>query len=114
MIPFSFFAGAASGAATSWVLRSRQAEAEVAALRLEIEGLRGDRSETERSLAEALAERRALDARLALQLDVLEAARGETRAALEQAEVHRRAAAVTVAEVLDEGGSRVAVPRDAE
>ncbi len=102
MIPFSFFAGAASGAATSWVLRSRQAEAEVAALRLEIEGLRGDRSETERSLAEALAERRALDARLALQLDVLEAARGETRAALEQAEVHRRAAAVT----LDEATAR--------
>ena len=98
MTPISFLAGAAAGAAASWAVRSKSAEAELLSLRNDLESARADGSVHERSLSEARARVQTLEAQTTLLQEVIEAARGETRAAQEQADVYRRAAAVTVEE----------------
>ncbi len=98
MTPISFLAGAAAGAAASWAVRSKSAEAELLSLRNDLESARADGSVHERSLSEARVRVQTLEAQTTLLQEVIEAARGETRAAQEQADVYRRAAAVTVEE----------------
>ena len=98
MTPISFLAGAAAGAAASWAVRSKSADAELLSLRHDLESARADGSVHERSLVEARARVQTLEAQATLLQEVIEAARGETRAAQEQADVYRRAAAVTVEE----------------